>query len=370
MKNKIIIGLGFGDEGKGLMTDYLISLYPDSLVVRFSGGHQVGHTVVADKIKHKFSNFGSGTLKGCPTYWSKYCTIEPTGLVKELNILKSKKIIPKLYIDKDAMITTPYDIAYNIDRENQLKHGSVGVGFGSTIERNENKYSLTFKDLSYSEIFNEKLHLISEDYYKGIKINGKILNNFYQCCCKISSLYPIYNNLPESNSYVFEGSQGLLLDQNFGFFPNVTRANTGTKNALEMIKDEDFEIYLVTRAYQTRHGNGFMTNEEIPHNIKIDKNEANIDSEYQGKFRRSILDLSLIEYAISKDDYIRQSKNKKLVITCLDHIQNEYRFTYKGEIIYSNSKNEFLTKILEILNIKHIYISHSSNSKNINRFYP
>ena len=74
MKNFVIIGLGFGDEGKGLITDYFCSKLKNPLVIRFSGGHQVGHTVIYNDIRHMFSNFGSGTLRNIPTYWSKFCT--------------------------------------------------------------------------------------------------------------------------------------------------------------------------------------------------------------------------------------------------------------------------------------------------------
>jgi len=104
------------------------------------------------------------------------------------------------------------------------------------------------------------------------------------------------------------------------------------KNIASM--DDNIHVYLVTRAYQTRHGNGIMTNENIPHNILIDTNETNITNEYQGIFKRSLLDLDLLLYAIDKDDYIRNAVNKTLVITCLDHIENEYRFTLDGNIVY------------------------------------
>ena len=87
---------------------------------------------------------------------------------------------------------------------------------------------------------------------------------------------------------IFEGSQGLLLDQHHGFFPNVTRANVGLENVESFTGLNDiYEVYLVTRAYQTRHGNGFMTNENRPHNITENIEETNKEHEYQGKFRRS-----------------------------------------------------------------------------------
>uniref|UniRef100_A0A6M3JW66 Putative adenylosuccinate synthase n=1 Tax=viral metagenome TaxID=1070528 RepID=A0A6M3JW66_9ZZZZ len=370
--NKIVIGCGCGDEGKGLFTDYLCSHSENSLVVRFSGGHQAGHTVFTDKTNHIFSNFGSGTLRGRPTYWSKYCTVEPIGLLKELKLLLSKDINPLLYIDAKCPITTPYDIYMNRKLDKENLHGTVGVGFGTTIEREEKHHSLTFNDLFYPDILISKLERIEEYYDLNNSYNNDYIeiNEFLKSCKVIINhdcIQKIYE-IPSSTNYIFEGSQGLLLDQNFGFFPNVTRSNTGCKNIVELLGNDNFETYLVTRAYQTRHGNGFMTNEDIPHNILDNPLETNKQHKYQGEFRRSLLDVSLLEYAINKDDYIRESKNKNLVITCLDHIVNEYRFTYKGEIIYSNSTREFVNKIIDILKIYDVYISESNNSKNIIRW--
>jgi adenylosuccinate synthase len=67
--------------------------------------------------KHVFSNFGSGTLQGVPTYWSPYCTIDPVGVINEYKILKDKGIEPKLYIDSRCPVTTPYDKRHNQSKD-------------------------------------------------------------------------------------------------------------------------------------------------------------------------------------------------------------------------------------------------------------
>lgn len=379
MKNKIIIGLGFGDEGKGLVTDYLCSKSKTNpIVIRFSGGHQVGHTVVSDFTRHVFSNFGSGTFRGVPTYWSKFCTVEPIGLLNELDVLLSEGISPLLYIDEKCPITTPYDILSN---QMEYSNGSVGVGFGETIDRELHLYSLTFFDLFYPEILESKVEKIKEYYYdkwekknenKAWSFRLYNINPFLEDCRKLINTINIVKTDQTPRGYderIYEGSQGLLLDQHYGFYPNVTWSNTGTKNIKELYDQfyKDSEIYLVTRAYQTRHGNGFMTNEQISHNIKENPLETNKSHKYQGEFRRTLLDVSLLEYAINKDDYIRNTENKILVITCLDHIETDYRFTYKGDIIICKNENDFIKKISYILGIKNIYLSHSDNSKNIKK---
>jgi adenylosuccinate synthase len=365
--DKAVIGLGFGDEGKGLTVDYLASKTPNPLIIRYSGGQQAGHTVVVGKTKHVFSNFGSGSLRNKDTYWAKHCTVDPIGLIKEYNILKEKGFNPTIYIDDRCPITTPLDVEKNRSLEDFNNHGSCGVGFGSTIEREENFYSLTFMDLYYPFILEQKLKLIGNYYHR--QINDVILD-FLNSVSEIISTTNIKRSygIPDNvyTEYIFESSQGLMLDQDIGFFPHVTRSNVGTNRILEM--SPNIELYLITRAYQTRHGNGAMSNENLPHNISLDENETNVENEYQGIFRKSLLDLSLLEYAINKDEYIRLNKNKNLVITCLDHIVDEYRLTYEGDILYFNSEEEFVEFIVKILKIKNVYISHSPNSENVTKF--
>lgn len=384
MTNCAVIGLGFGDEGKGVVTDYLCSQFSNPLVIRFTGGHQAGHTVVDGDKRHIFSNFGSGTLKGHPTFWSKFCTVDPPAIINELNLLVSEvgPFQPQLFVDSDCPITTPYDKFYNRQTESSNQHGSCGVGFGATIEREEKHYSLHFSDLFYPEIFKIKYQMIAEYYRELCPINSmhedifdtdlfKDMNsNFLYACEQLPKLNFIEQRTLESifcSDYVFEGSQGLLLDQNFGFFPHVTRSNTGSANAVSIV-GTNIAYYLVTRAYQTRHGNGPMTNEKRSHTIMADTNETNVDRKWQGKFRRSLLDVDLLEYAINKDKNIAISKNKTLVITCLDHI-SKYRFTHKGNIVDCVNEEDFVTKIADILEIENVMTNNSPDSKDFKKMY-
>jgi adenylosuccinate synthase len=359
--NNAIIGLGYGDEGKGLITDYLCSYAVNPLVIRYSGGQQAGHTVVFDNKRHVFSNFGSGSLRGVSSYWSKYCTVDPIGIYNELNSLLKKEVSPCLYIDRECPVTTPYDSFHNQQTDNI--NGTCGVGVGSTKQREENNYSLLFGDLFYPWILKTKLNLIRKYYNFDKKIS---LDKFMLCVDAITTSDYIKESDDsiihrDQSDNIFEGSQGLMLDQNIGFFPHVTRSNTGTKNILSF----DPWCYLVTRAYQTRHGSGPMSNEDIPHNIKINPHETNITNKYQGVFRRALLDADMLLYAINSDEYIRRTQRKSLVITCLDHIKDEYRFTHKGNIVYCNGEIDFVERISEILKITSVYVSMSDESKNL-----
>lgn len=366
MKQVAVIGLGFGDEGKGNMVDYLCRKLPNSFVVRFNGGSQVGHTVWHNKKTHIFSHFGSGTMAGAPTYWSKHCPISPVTLLNELAVLTKKEIYPKLYIDAECPVITPYDIMHNIQISKETQHGTCGAGFGTTIEREENFYSLKFIDLFYPNILKEKLRLIRDDYYHNNAINTDITVtecNFLQDCndITIDNHIELVHFIPPANTYIYEGAQGLLLDQHYGFFPHVTRSNCGSTNIPHTFFTE---YYLITRAYHTRHGNGYFPN-EINDHILHDKDETNVNNRHQGRFRRTILNLDLLEYALIRDNGIRNSKFNNLVITCLDHLK-EFKFIYKDKIFHSNTLQEFIINIVQILSGKvslyKIFINNNKDS--------
>jgi len=340
MKTSAVVGLGFGDEGKGLATSYLCSKHERSLVVRFQGGHQAGHTVVWNGLHHIFSNFGSGTLQGVPTYWSRFCTINPSAILRELEVLKNKGIErPRLYVDPLCPVVTPFDILYNQDQETSNSHGSVGVGFGTTIERNEKHYHLYVKDLFYENVFIAKLDNII-NYYKNLMHvkwdvaresfieSIKIFRKIY--AVEIVSLKSILERF-DFESIIFEGAQGILLDMDYGFFPNVTRSNCTIKNAVQLIKEQDLpalDVYYVTRAYQTRHGNGYMS-DNTPLKLKNNKEETNVSNEWQGDFRTGLLDMELLNYAVACDS-IFERKSNNLIVTCLDQLTDGFKIITEG----------------------------------------
>ncbi len=363
MKTRAVIGLGCGDEGKGKVVSSLCSQFDNPLVIRYCGGQQAGHHVVLkDGREHIFSNFGSGTLQGHNTYWSKYCTVDPVGILNELDSLKEKGISPILYIDPQSPVTTPYEKKKNRMLDTLNQHGSCGVGVGQTIQREEDHYSLQMRDLFFPSVLKIKFDIL-RNYYLHFTLHEpdieKTIEEFIENCCELVNSSNVYVEIPNYERYdafIFEGSQGLLLDQHIGFFPHVTRANTGTKNILEMGPYPD--VYLVTRAYQTRHGNGPMTNENLPHKILPNIYENNSDSSFQGKFRTSILDADLLLYAIKKDDYINRAR-KCLVITCLDLVEENYLMTINGKLESFKTEDTVVKRLGFVLWAEKIFLSRT-----------
>lgn len=360
MKAQIVVGFGFGDEGKGITTDFLCSQNENSLVVRFSGGQQCGHNVCIGEINHVHSNFGSGTLRGLPSFFSEHCTFYPVTMFNEFFVLQKKGISPKLYLHPLTKLTTPYDVIANRILERKNNHGSCGLGIGTTMKRDESGYKLHAVDLENVKLLKIKLDEVREYYEKFIEISGKDkewldeeLENFFTFLLHLPiniSDYELMNKFP---NLIFEGSQGIMLDQNHGIFPHVTFANTTSKNAIEICDRfgiENREIFYVTRCYSTRHGVGWMPNEN---KIELQNNEAeiNVYNEHQKDFRIGEIDYDLLNYALKVDEIYSRNIEKNLVITCLDQRDN-FRFDYaklktKFINIYE-SRSQFSEKITKL----------------------
>lgn len=329
MKTTIVLGMFFGDEGKGLTTSCLAQ--KNDLVVRFNGGQQAGHTVEKDGYRHIFSSFGAGTLNGAHTYLSEYCTVYPKSLYnEEQKLLEKTKVNIAHFMHPMTMVTTPFDIDHNRSTEVFNKHGSVGMGFGATIARNQNTpYKLYAVDLTYRDVVVSKLKQIAA--YYNVASPQRDIDSFLEYTdaielniCTLGEIKNRYSNI------VFEGAQGIMLDMDFGFFPHVTRSNCTSKNAMQIIKDNNLptpEIYYVMRSYLTRHGNGFMPNESAE--VKY-RDETNIAHNYQGKFRQGWHSKDMIDFSLACDNAFSAKCNKNLVVTCLNQtdslvlIDNKY----------------------------------------------
>ncbi len=338
-KAQIVIGLGFGDEGKGITTDFLAQQNADSVVIRFSGGQQAAHTVMMDERKHVHSSFASGALRGLPSYFTEHCTIHPIFLFNEREELKAKNGNTELHIHPLAKVTTPFDVWQNRNNSKNLEHGTCGKGVGATMKRNESPYKLFAIDLiAPKEMLIEKLKGIA--YYYGFMNEDQIneqIKPFLEAIGQIDWQIDDYSYLQSFENLIFEGSQGILLDMDHGVFPNVTYARTTSKNAFEICKKldiEDIEMYYVTRSYATRHGNGWMSNERELH-LKNNEEETCTFNEYQKELRFGGLDYKLLNYALKLDGaYITPTK-KNLVITCLDQTDEKFEFD-KLEMKFDN----------------------------------
>lgn len=317
-KHKIVVGLGFGDEGKGTIVDYLCSQESYGAVVRFSGGPQAAHNVVTPEgIHHTFSQFGSGTFTETPTILSRYMLVNPLNLAKEAEELDSKlgfNPFDLLCVSENSLVVTPYHIEANRMREKERgedRHGSCGQGVGETqsFALEYPDFALRMKDLEDRQTMVVKLSFIKsllEAQVGQIKV-GRSSEN-------IATMYEFFlidhpdiirsdewiTDFISNNTCVFEGSQGVLLDEWKGFHPYTTWSTTTDENARALLREasvdeSNVETIGVTRTYQTRHGDGPLPTEID--NVE-DFPEAHNDwGEFQGGWRVGNLDLSLLKYS-------------------------------------------------------------------------
>lgn len=364
-----VIGAMYGDEGKGLMTDYFTSkATKPTVVIRYNGSAQAGHTVqLPDGTRHIFSHFSSGTFNGCATLLSEFFVVHPMLFVKELTELQGKGYTPQVFVHPECSVTTPYDMLVNQiieNRRGEHRHGSVGVGFGETFER-EAYMPLKVKELNGANIntVREKLILIRDrwvpsriqtmqhesekDLYDALA-SDELLNDFLDKCQVFASNASIlqYHQFTGFD-LVFEGAQGLMLDQTYGFFPHVTRSNTGCKNIftiLEHFDVEELRIVHVSRAYTTRHGAGPLAFEQpFPEHIVDNTNHSHL---FQGSLRYSALNLDEMSTVIEKD--MEEAKTYKQydpifegAFTCVDQLGDSCQVILEG-VQHDVTKKDFV----------------------------
>ena len=347
MSDSIILGAGYGDEGKGLLTHNLCD--PTSLVVRFSGGQQAGHTVIHDGVKHIFSNFGSGTLKGCPIFFTEDTCVYPKTISVEWNKLIDKGVAPRLFVHPFAKVTTPYDVWVGRIKEKKERHGSCGLGIGATMKRNEGPVKFYAADLLGPKSFvMGKLRSIKDYYYfnPDAHLNDEDRQRFSEDCAAFweaieNRRFEVsrFADLPPHSNLVFEGSQGILLDMDHGLFPNVTYANTTSKNAWKYARAET-EVYYATRCYQTRHGNGPFV--ECPIELVNNHEEINTKNNWQGEFKIGEMDYEILRHAISLDPFYHPREVKRnLVVGCLDQRpRGTFDFDFMGDYFHGVYEND------------------------------
>ena len=362
--NYVVIGAGFGDEGKGLMTDALVRKTAASTVVRFNGGAQAGHTVVADGEEHVFHHVGAGTFAGAQTHLGQKFIINPILLGEELGVLAGKGVQPKIKAHYDAKISTIYDMVINAMAEEARgnnRHGSCGLGINETVTRGQRFSNMTLEDLfgPYSKVqqqvrdirntwvpvriaelgipphivekFSEVLNMSTDDVARDLYKNTR--------CIEIN---PSVSKA--SDKMVFEGAQGLALDEFLGEFPHVTRSLTGLPYAIldaGVLGVEEITPVYVTRAYATRHGAGPLLHdgEAITKDGRTFTDKTNVENEWQGQIRFAPLDLMHLRRLITSDYHrgviVGQAVGVKvgfpmLAVTCLDQVQGTLLHVYDG----------------------------------------
>ncbi|MFI5909404.1 adenylosuccinate synthetase [Dactylosporangium sp. NPDC051541] len=302
----IVVDLGFGDCGKGTTVDYLCATRDIETVVRFNGGAQAAHTVVlADGRKHTFAQFGSGSLRpGVRTHLSRFMVVDPLALVTEaehLISLGAADIWDRLTVDASALIATPYHRLANRSAElarGADRHGSCGMGVGATME-----YALAYPDdaLRAGDCVNVPvLRRKLAQTRARLGVGGPSVEACISAFIGFASTVRLVERLPAGGACIFEGAQGVLLDEWHGFHPYTTWSTATFSNALSLLDEGIFLDTSVTRlgvlrTVTTRHGAGPLPTEDPSLGITDPNNPSN---PWQGPFRVGTFDAPLHRYAL------------------------------------------------------------------------
>ncbi len=345
---RAVIGAQFGDEGKGLITDYYS--HHEALVVRYNGGAQAGHTVVLpDGRRHVFAHFGSGSFKAACTLLSRFFVINPVLFREEHEAPTLQGVRRTVYVDPRARVTTPFDMMLNCAAEEARganRHGSCGVGINETVTRDDAgvDFDLMVNDLISDGLLRARLTRIQQEWVPqrcaqlGMPVPTDSLlavtDRFIEDCHFFLDHVTIVNDasaIKASPELIFEGAQGLMLDELADGFPHVTRSRTGLPNVIALLRDagrrhERLDVSYVTRCYTTRHGAGPLTGELSGHPWGWTGPETNVENKHQGQFRYAHLNGPALLHAIVTDLAAVGCHNvdATLNVTCLDQCKGEF----------------------------------------------
>jgi adenylosuccinate synthase len=360
-----VIGANFGDEGKGLATDALAARLMqeglDPLVVRSNGGAQAGHTVHTQGRRHVFHHVGSGAFTGARTHLSRFFVAHPMLLLREMEELRPLLPgAPEISVDPRAQVTTPWDVFLNQAVEAARgagRHGSCGVGFGETLERVAKGTPLTMRDLAAPDLSDRligirdgwaaaRLDALGIADHPGVVAHldtlwsDALLNRFVQDARLVASLVQSRADAElGSETVLFEGAQGLMLDMDLGVMPHLTRSNTGLHNMIAIAEGSgigEIRPLYMTRAYMTRHGAGPLMHEEDVSSFVDIRDPTNQPNDWQGTLRLAPLDLDQTRAFIRRDLAFAEGSGVRVVprigVSCLDQIRGEARVWAHGEV--------------------------------------
>lgn len=325
MKAHAVIGANYGDEGKGLMTDYLCARKGAGVVVRFNGGAQAGHTVTTpDGKRHVFHHFGSGSFLGVPTFLSRFFVVNPILFCEEL-FGKTLPAEAKVIVDPRALVTTPLDMLVNQAKQNG--HNTCGVGINETMQRSFIKQckitvaTILDRDLYRRAVYHardrmgrNRLPPADEAHWEDV---------YFAHARRFLDNVEIAEAPPRCDYAVFEGAQGLMLDQDSPDFPYVTHSHTGLHNVRILCEELGAILHhatYVTRAYLTRHGDGPLPGEQpLPSFVQ---DATNINNKHQGPLRYAPLSLEAALQLSKRVAADAGDIHHDVAVTCID--QTEY----------------------------------------------
>ena len=351
MKADVLLGLQWGDEGKGKIVDVLTSKY--DIIARFQGGPNAGHTLEFDGIKHVLHTIPSGIFhKGVVNLIGNGVVIDPVIFQKEIfGLEKLNHTISELLISKKAHLILPTHKLIDAASERakgKEKIGSTLKGIGPTYMDKTGRNGIRVGDVSspkfkekYEKLkrkhlqildfydFDYKLEELEKEWFHSLETLRKFNH--------IESEHYIHNAIKNGKKILAEGAQGTLLDIDFGSYPFVTSSNTITAGActgLGIAPNNIGEVFGIFKAYCTRVGSGPFPSELFD---KTGEHLANIGNEFgstTGRARRcGWIDIPALKYAININGVTQLMMMKADVLSGIKKIKACTHYELDGEKI-------------------------------------
>ncbi|BAB59432.1 adenylosuccinate synthase [Thermoplasma volcanium GSS1] len=367
-RTAVVVGLQFGDEGKGKITDFLSESY--DVVVRFNGGTNAGHTVVVGNETYKFHLLPSGSLRTKVVVLGSGMVIDPQSLISEIEIVKKNNSNLAVVVSSNAHVVTKIHKYLDVEEEkirSSMVIGTTAQGIGPTYEDKYARSGLRMIDLLDYKTIIEKLdiiyrmheNLLSRSEFSDPSVRENLAKELYSYGQELKK-YMYYTDIlinklyNEGRTILFEGAQGVLLDPDFGFYPYVTSSNTisassytGTGFSMRKIK----KVIGVAKAYVSKVGAGpFPTelNDDLAKKIRDAGGEYGTTT---GRPRRvGWLDVPLLKYAVQIDDVDEIALTKVDTLGILHTIKVCYSYELDGKQI------DYIPKhISEVSRVKPLY---------------
>jgi len=365
----VLLGLQWGDEGKGKIVDVLTKDY--DIIARFQGGPNAGHTLEFDGIKHVLRTIPSGIFhENSINIIGNGVVIDPVVFVKELEGIEKYNIpyTKKLFLSRKAHIILPthrlLDAASEASK-GKAKIGSTLKGIGPTYMDKTGRNGIRIGDLEmkdwkkkYRALANKHEAMISffdvDIQYDLDEMEDEFFNalNILKKLRVIDSEEYLYQAQKQGKTILAEGAQGSLLDIDFGTYPFVTSSNTtaaGACTGLGIAPNEMEKVYGIFKAYTTRVGSGPFPTELFD---KVGENMAKIGNEFgavTGRPRRcGWLDLVALKYAIQINGVTQLMMMKGDVLSGFKTLKICTAYKYKGQTIHHlpyNIESENITPV-------------------------
>ncbi len=366
----LLLGLQWGDEGKGKIVDVLTSKY--DIIARFQGGPNAGHTLEFDGIKHVLRTIPSGIFhKNAINIIGNGVVIDPVVFIKEIEGLEKFNIdiVNRLLISRKAHLILPTHRLLDAASETskgKAKIGSTLKGIGPTYMDKTGRNGLRIGDIELGD-FEQRYRNLADKHEAMIKFHdvemqynlAEMEEEFFHAVKELQKLTFIdseeylNNALKEGKSILAEGAQGSLLDIDFGTYPFVTSSNTtaaGACTGLGIAPNRVKEVFGIFKAYTTRVGSGpFPTELED----EVGATMASVGREFgsvTGRARRcGWLDLVALKYAVEVNGVTELYMMKADVLSGFEKLKVCTKYNYKGKEI------NYLPYNIEPNNVEPIY---------------